>query len=106
MHWKKKSIIIKKITVDDALNIVNSNYDIVVGLASAEPMDFLNRIHEIKDRVENVNVLTCLNMGGIISLQKILICMDILQTWHGFIPHLLEKHILIKQHLIYQTIYI
>lgn len=40
MHWKKKSIIIKKITVDDALNIVNSNYDIVVGLASAEPMDF------------------------------------------------------------------
>ncbi len=53
----------KKITVDDALNMVKSDYDIVVGLASAEPMDFLERLHEVKDNVENVNVLTCLNMG-------------------------------------------
>ena len=54
----------KKITVDDALNMVKSNYDIVVGLAASEPMDFLNRLHEVKDNVENVNVLTCLNMGN------------------------------------------
>ena len=63
MSWKNEYNN-KKITVDDALNMVKSNYDIVVGLASAEPMDFLNRLHEVKDNVENVNVLTCLNMGN------------------------------------------
>ncbi len=62
MNWNKEYNN-KKITVDDALNMVKSNYDIVVGLASAEPMDFLNRLHETKDKVKNVNVLTCLNMG-------------------------------------------
>lgn len=63
MSWKKEYNN-KKITVDDALNMVKSNYDIVVGLAASEPMDFLNRLHEVKDNVENVNVLTCLNMGN------------------------------------------
>lgn len=52
----------KLVSVDDVLNLVKSNYEIVVGLAPSEPMDFLDRLHEIKDRVENVNVLTCLNM--------------------------------------------
>ena len=62
MSWKNEYNN-KKITVDDALSMVKSDYDIVVGLASAEPMDFLDRLHEVKDNVENVNVLTCLNMG-------------------------------------------
>ena len=52
----------KLVSVDDVLNLVKSNYEIVVGLAPSEPMDFLDRLHEVKDKVENVNVLTCLNM--------------------------------------------
>lgn len=52
----------KLITVDQALDKVQSNTEIVVGLAVNEPVDFLSRLHEIKDRVENVNVLTCLSM--------------------------------------------
>lgn len=54
----------KLITLDEALAKVKPNIDIVVGLAAIEPMDFLSRLHEIKDRVENVNILTCLNMGN------------------------------------------
>lgn len=50
------------ITVDDALNMVKSDTDIVVGLGPAEPIAFLDRLHEVKDNVENVNVLTCLDM--------------------------------------------
>lgn len=53
----------KLITLDEALAKVESNSDVVVGLAAVEPVDFLSRLHEIKDRVENVNVLTCLNLG-------------------------------------------
>lgn len=63
MSWKKVYNN-KRINVDDALNMVKSNYDIVVGLAASEPMDFLDRLHEVKDNVKNVNVLTCLNMGN------------------------------------------
>ena len=51
MSWKNEYNN-KKITVDDALSMVKSDYDIVVGLASAEPMDFLDRLHEVKDNVE------------------------------------------------------
>ncbi|MGY0373795.1 acetyl-CoA hydrolase/transferase family protein [Clostridium sp. JNZ J1-5] len=54
----------KLITVDEALSKVQSNTDIVVGLAAIEPFDFLSRLHEIADRVENVSILTCLNMGN------------------------------------------
>lgn len=53
----------KLITVDRALEMVESDTDICVSLAAAEPMDFMNRLHEVADRVKNVNVLTCLNMG-------------------------------------------
>lgn len=62
MSWKREYNN-KKITVDDALNMVKSDFDIVVGLAASEPVEFLSRLHEIKDEVRNVNVLTCLNMG-------------------------------------------
>lgn len=53
----------KKIAVEDALDKVQSNYEVVVGLAGGEPTGFLSRVHEIKDRVENVSIVTCLNMG-------------------------------------------
>lgn len=53
----------KLISLDDALSLVKSDYEICVGLAAAEPVDFLTRLHETADRVTNVSVLTCLNMG-------------------------------------------
>ncbi|MCY6372143.1 acetyl-CoA hydrolase/transferase family protein [Clostridium ganghwense] len=54
----------KHITLDDALSMVKSNTDICVGLAVIEPIDFMSRLHEVADRVENVNILTCLNMSN------------------------------------------
>lgn len=53
----------KLIDVDKALEMVESDTDIIVSLAAAEPMGFMDRLHEVADRVQNVNVLTCLNMG-------------------------------------------
>jgi acyl-CoA hydrolase len=54
----------KSISVKEALDKVKSNDEVVVALAGAEPRAFLARLHEIKDRVENVSVVTCLNMGN------------------------------------------
>lgn len=51
------------ITVDRALAMVESDIDICVSSSAAEPMDFMNRLHEVAGRVKNVNVLTCLSMG-------------------------------------------
>ncbi|MCM1992408.1 acetyl-CoA hydrolase/transferase family protein [Oceanirhabdus seepicola] len=53
----------KLISLEEALEKVESNYEICVGLAGAEPTDFLNKLHIIGDNVENVSILTCLNMG-------------------------------------------
>lgn len=53
----------KLIDVDRALSMVESDIDIVSALAVAEPYDLLSRLHEVADRVHNVNVLTCINMG-------------------------------------------
>lgn len=53
----------KLITLSEALQKVESNMDVVAGLAAMEPMDFMSTIHEVKDRVENVRIFTCLNMG-------------------------------------------
>jgi acyl-CoA hydrolase len=54
----------KLITIEAALELVKSDDEICVGLAGSEPINFLSRLHEVKDQVENVNVLTCLNMGN------------------------------------------
>ncbi|EYE87428.1 acetyl-CoA hydrolase [Fervidicella metallireducens AeB] len=51
-------------SLDEILSLVKSDYEVCAALAGAEPMDFLERLHEIKDNVENVSVLTCLNMGA------------------------------------------
>jgi acyl-CoA hydrolase len=52
----------KLITVEEALSKVKSKDEVVVGLAGAEPVGLLSRLHEIKDMVEEVSVVTCLNM--------------------------------------------
>lgn len=53
----------KLINVEEALGKVKSGDELVVAMAGAEPKSFLERLHEIKDRVEDVSVVTCLNMG-------------------------------------------
>lgn len=54
----------KLITVEEAIKKVKSNDEICVGLAGSEPQDFLKILHKRRDEVENVNILTCLNMGN------------------------------------------
>ncbi|MDR1875616.1 MAG: hypothetical protein LBQ90_11475 [Synergistaceae bacterium] len=50
----------KKITVEQALSMVKSGDNITVGMAAAEPVEFLSRLHTIADRVEDVTVTSCL----------------------------------------------
>ena len=51
----------KKITVEQALDMVKSNDLITVGMAAAEPLEFLGKLHTIKDRVTDVTITSCLN---------------------------------------------
>lgn len=53
----------KLITVQDALNMVKSNDVIVTGLGAAEAQMFMNNLHTIADRVENVTITNCLSMA-------------------------------------------
>lgn len=50
----------KQITVEQALDKVKSYDNITVGMAGAEPMEFLSRLHTIADRVEDVTITSCL----------------------------------------------
>lgn len=54
----------KLITIKDALSMVKSNDMIVTGLGSAEAQLFMNNLHTIADRVENVTVTNCLPMSN------------------------------------------
>lgn len=55
MNYKDKLISIEK-----ALSFVKSNDVIVTGLGAAEAQLFMNNIHTIADRVENVTITNCL----------------------------------------------
>ena len=53
----------KLITVEEAINLVKSNDEIVCSLGPCEPQKFLNSLHKIKNRVENVNIITMLSLN-------------------------------------------
>lgn len=53
----------KLITVESALELVQSNYHIVTGLGASEPQDFMNNLHNIANRVKNVTITNCLPMN-------------------------------------------
>lgn len=53
----------KLITVDEALAMIKSGDHIVSGLAGAEPVLLLSRLHEIAEKVKDVHIMTCLPMG-------------------------------------------
>ena len=54
----------KFINTEDALNMIKDNYNIVTGMASMEAKEILSKIHNISDRVKNVNITTCLAMSA------------------------------------------
>lgn len=50
----------KCISVEKALSLVKSNDVITVGMAGAEPVEFLMKLHTIADRVTDVTITNCL----------------------------------------------
>ncbi len=52
----------KIITVEEALDLVKDNDHIVAGLAASEGKDFLMNLHKIADRINHVEVDTCLSL--------------------------------------------
>ena len=52
----------KKISVEQALDLVKSDSYLVTSAATAEPQAFLEKLHTIADRVRNVNVNMCLSL--------------------------------------------
>lgn len=50
----------KLVSMEDVLDRISSNDTIVVGMAAAQPQDFLSSLHSISERVRNVKVISCL----------------------------------------------
>lgn len=50
----------KFVSIDELLDKIKSGDTIVVGMAAAQPFGFLSNVHKIKDRVQNVKIITCL----------------------------------------------
>lgn len=50
----------KLISIEQLLEKIKSKDTIVVGLGGAQPFGFLSNLHKIKDRVEEVKIITCL----------------------------------------------
>lgn len=50
----------KIITVEEALNLVQSNFHVFTGVGGSEAKAFLSKLHTIADRVSNVTVNNCL----------------------------------------------
>ncbi|QGU00243.1 4-hydroxybutyrate coenzyme A transferase [Candidatus Syntrophocurvum alkaliphilum] len=53
----------KVVSVEEALQEIKSHHEVVCGLAACEPVALLSELHTIKDRVEDVSVVTALLMG-------------------------------------------
>lgn len=53
----------KKVSVEEALNQIQSHHEIVCALVACELVELLSHLHTIKDRVEDVSVVTALLMG-------------------------------------------
>lgn len=53
----------KLVSVEEALDQVKSHHEVVCALAASEPAAILSQLHQIKDRVEDVSVVSALMMG-------------------------------------------
>ncbi|MDR2506201.1 MAG: 4-hydroxybutyrate--acetyl-CoA CoA transferase [Oscillospiraceae bacterium] len=50
----------KIVTVDQALDMVQSGFNLTTGMAAAEPVAFQTRLHEIAGKVKDVTITSCL----------------------------------------------
>ncbi|MFA5289665.1 MAG: acetyl-CoA hydrolase/transferase C-terminal domain-containing protein [Candidatus Izemoplasmatales bacterium] len=50
----------KNVSIETILDLVQSDFNIIVGMAAAEPQVFMSRLHEVGDRVKHVTVTNCL----------------------------------------------
>ena len=48
------------VTIDKIIDLVQSDYQIIVGSAAAEPQEFMKNLHKCGHRVNNVTVTNCL----------------------------------------------
>jgi len=53
----------KLISAEDAVNLVKSNMNLVIGMCASEPVGIMSKLHLIKDRVQNVNIYSVLTMS-------------------------------------------
>jgi len=53
----------KKITIEQAFEFVTNGCSIFTGLAAAEAQDFMNNIHTIAHRLQDVNITNCMPMS-------------------------------------------
>lgn len=54
---------LKKVTVEEALSKIHSNDKLGIAAAAMEPLTILSKLHTIKERVKDVNVLITATMG-------------------------------------------
>jgi acyl-CoA hydrolase len=50
----------KLVDVNGALSKLKSNDTVVVGLGASQPVGFLSNLHSVKDKIRNVNIISCL----------------------------------------------
>ena len=50
----------KLVDVNDALSKLKSNDTVVIGLGASQPVGFLSNLHSVKDKIRNVNIISCL----------------------------------------------
>lgn len=50
----------KTVSIDHIIDLVQSDFDIVVGMAASEPQAFMTNLHKAADRLSNVTVTNCL----------------------------------------------
>lgn len=53
----------KKVTIEEALSKIKSDDKLGIAAAAMEPMNILSKLHTIKDRIENINVLLTATTG-------------------------------------------
>ncbi|MFV0352407.1 MAG: acetyl-CoA hydrolase/transferase family protein [Oscillospiraceae bacterium] len=83
----------KKITIEQALDMVKDNDLITVGMAAAEPVEFLNKLHTIADRVKDVTITSCLPtvIGDYLKEENILKAFKLESWFYSPIVRKLQK---------------
>ena len=60
----------KLISVEEAVNMVQSNQKVCTAMAASEPQGLLKGLERRKDELENVSLVSCLMMGDYEILKR------------------------------------